>query len=122
MGFPGQSHFQMPTAKARSAKQSEILPVAQKNFGYTELRHGQEEAIRALLARQDTLVVMPTGAGKSTIYQIAGLMINGSALVISPLIALQKDQVDSIQSKETKAEAVLINSTQTASELRENLQ
>jgi ATP-dependent DNA helicase RecQ len=112
----------MPTAKARSAKQPNILSVAQKNFGYTELRRGQEEAIRALLAEQDTLVVMPTGAGKSAIYQIAGLMMDGPVLVISPLIALQKDQVDSIQSQETKAEAVLINSTQKASELRENLQ
>jgi ATP-dependent DNA helicase RecQ len=112
----------MPTSKPRSAKQPEILSVAQKNFGYKELRHGQEEAILALLAKQDTLVVMPTGSGKSAIYQIAGLMMNGSVLIISPLIALQKDQVDSIQSQDTPVEAVLINSTQKASELRENFE
>jgi ATP-dependent DNA helicase RecQ len=112
----------MPTSKARSAKQPDILSIAQKNFGYTELRRGQEEAIRALLSGQDTLVVMPTGAGKSAIYQIAGLMMDGSVLVVSPLIALQKDQVDSIQSQDTPAEAVLINSTQKASELRENFE
>ena len=122
MAYPKQSHFRMPSSKARSAKQPDIRSVAQKKFGYTELRRGQEEAIRALLLKQDTLVVMPTGAGKSAIYQIAGLMMDGPVLVISPLIALQKDQVDSIQSQDTPAEAVLINSTQKASELRENLE
>ena len=112
----------MPTSKARSAKQPDILSVAQKNFRYAELRRGQEEAIRALLSKQDTLVVMPTGSGKSAVYQIAGLMMDGSVLVVSPLIALQKDQVDSINAQDTPVEAVVINSTQKASELRENFQ
>ena len=112
----------MPTGKAQLAKQPDILSVARKNFGYTGFRCGQEEAIRAILAKQDTLVVMPTGAGKSAIYQIAGLMMNGPVLVVSPLIALQKDQVDSIQSQKTKAEAVLINSTQKTSKLCESFE
>ncbi|MBV9037365.1 MAG: RecQ family ATP-dependent DNA helicase [Acidobacteriaceae bacterium] len=112
----------MPYSKARSAKQPNILSVAQKNFGYTELRRGQEEAIRALLRGQDSLVVMPTGSGKSAVYQIAGLMMDGSVLVVSPLIALQKDQVDSINAQDAPVEAVVINSTQKASELRESFE
>jgi ATP-dependent DNA helicase RecQ len=100
-------------------KKNRILETAQKNFGFEKLRPGQEEAITALLKKQDTLVVMPTGSGKSAIYQIAGLMIKGATLVISPLIALQKDQVDSINEQGAGAEAVAINSTQRVSEMRE---
>src|SRR4051794_25369527 len=100
---------------------SEIRKVARSKFGYEDLRPGQETAISSLLGRQDTLVVMPTGSGKSAIYQIAGLMIEGSVLVISPLIALQKDQVDSINAHGDDAEALVINSTQKASEFEENL-
>lgn len=114
--------FWMPSSKVHSAKEQDIVSVARKNFGYSELRSGQEEAIRAVLQKQDTLVFMPTGAGKSAIYQIAGVMLKGSVLVISPLIALQKDQVDSIQSRDTHAKAVLINSTQKSSELQESLE
>jgi ATP-dependent DNA helicase RecQ len=119
----------MPTPKKRSparkksaAKQkNEILAVARKNFGFESLRPGQEDVIRALLAGKDALVVQPTGSGKSAIYQIAALMIEGATLVISPLIALQKDQVDSINSQNA-AEAVVINSTQRVSETRESME
>jgi ATP-dependent DNA helicase RecQ len=106
--------------KSQTKQKNEILPVARKTFGFESLRPGQEDAIRALLAGQDTLVVQPTGSGKSAIYQIAALMIEGATLVISPLIALQKDQVDSINAQST-AEAVVINSTQRASETRETI-
>lgn len=108
----------MPTKK----KALDILRVAREKFGYESLRPGQEAAIRAILAGQDTLVVMPTGSGKSAIYQIAGLMMDGVVLVISPLIALQKDQVDTINAQENDAEAVVINSTQRVGELRESLE
>jgi len=101
------------------AKKNKILEAARKNFGFKTLRPGQEEAIGTLLAGQDTLVIMPTGSGKSAIYQIAGLLMEGVTLVISPLIALQKDQVDSINEKAVEAEAVAINSTQRAAEIRE---
>jgi ATP-dependent DNA helicase RecQ len=111
-----------PVARKRIKKEPDILRVACENFGYDSFRPGQEEAIRAILKKQDTLVVMPTGSGKSAIYQIAGLMMDGSVLVISPLIALQKDQVDSINSTETDAEAVVINSTQRTAELRESME
>ena len=99
----------------------DILAVARKHLGFESLRPGQEEAIRALLQGRDTLVVQPTGAGKSAIYQIAGLMIEGATVVVSPLIALQKDQVDSIMSKPA-AEAVVVNSQQRAAEHRETLE
>jgi ATP-dependent DNA helicase RecQ len=67
--------------------------VAREVFGFPGLRPGQREAIEAVLERRDTLVVMSTGAGKSAVYQIAGLLIPGATVVVSPLIALQRDQV-----------------------------
>ena len=118
--MPTKPRTAKKTAKKKPApKNNDVLATARKNFGYESLRPGQEKAIRSLLAKHDTLVVMPTGSGKSAIYQIAGLMLEGSVLVISPLIALQKDQVDSINSQETDAEAVVINSTQRVAESRE---
>ncbi len=106
------------TARKRNATQAaRILSVAAKNFGFESLRNGQEEAIRAILGRKDCLVVMPTGSGKSAIYQIAGLMLEGTTVVISPLIALQKDQVDAINAGDGP-DAVLLNSTQRITEAR----
>lgn len=67
-----------------------------KHFGYSSFNKGQEDAINHLLAGNHTLVVMPTGAGKSLIYQLASLRLPGVTVVISPLIALMKDQVDSL--------------------------
>lgn len=68
----------------------------QQHFNFSTFRPGQQAAIEHVLARRDTLVVMPTGAGKSLIYQLAGLLLPGTALVFSPLIALLKDQTDSL--------------------------
>ena len=79
------------------ADESRIERVAQEAFGYPELRPGQREAIEAALDGRDVLVVMSTGAGKSAIYQIAGLLTPGSTVVVSPLIALQRDQVDGLR-------------------------
>ena len=75
---------------------ADIAASLQSNFGFTSFRLGQAEAIQSLLDDQHTLVVMPTGAGKSLIYQLASLHLPGLTLVISPLIALMKDQVDSL--------------------------
>ncbi|MDQ2898429.1 MAG: DEAD/DEAH box helicase [Acidobacteriota bacterium] len=72
---------------SRKPKPSNIERTAQDKLNFENLRPGQEEAIRCLLEGRDTLVVQPTGSGKSAIYQIAGLMISGSTLVVSPLIA-----------------------------------
>src|SRR5260370_2588496 len=99
---------------------SDVLLVARGQFGFDLLGPGQEEAVAALREGRDTLVIQPTGAGKSAIYQIAGHLIRGTTVVISPLIALQKDQVDSINGQNAP-EAVLVNSQQRVAEQRETM-
>jgi ATP-dependent DNA helicase RecQ len=71
----------------------QLRRLARQTFGFEALRPGQEEAIRAAAAGRDVLAVLPTGAGKSAIYQLAALIIPGPTVVVSPLIALQRDQV-----------------------------
>jgi ATP-dependent DNA helicase RecQ len=75
----------------------EIRRVAREVFGYEHLRPGQLEAIRSVLAGTDTLAVLSTGSGKSAIYWIADRLTDGATLVISPLISLQRDQIDGIE-------------------------
>lgn len=106
----------MKRAQTSAGSAKNLAAIARKNFGYARLRPGQEEAVRDLLSGRDTLVVQPTGSGKSAIYQLAGLLIEGSTLIVSPLIALQKDQVDSITEQPHDSEAALLNSTQRKSE------
>jgi ATP-dependent DNA helicase RecQ len=65
-------------------------------FGLKRLRLGQQEIIRSVLQGRDTLAVMPTGAGKSLCYQLPALHLEGWTLVVSPLLALMKDQVDKL--------------------------
>jgi ATP-dependent DNA helicase RecQ len=78
---------------------SNLASILKTHFGFDSFRTGQEEAIQSLLDHQHTLVIMPTGAGKSLIYQFAALQFEGLSLVISPLIALMKDQVDALNRK-----------------------
>jgi ATP-dependent DNA helicase RecQ len=91
------------------ARAKEIL---QRQFGYDSFRMNQQAAIEAVLQKRDGLVLMPTGGGKSLCYQIPALMLDGLTVVISPLIALMKDQVDGL--KASGVEAAFLNSTQTA--------
>ncbi|MDW8365772.1 MAG: RecQ family ATP-dependent DNA helicase [Abditibacteriales bacterium] len=93
---------------------SGMIETLRARFGFTAFRAGQAEAIESVLAGQHTLVVMPTGAGKSLIYQFAALHQPGVTVVISPLIALMKDQVDSLTSRNIAA--TYINSTLSADE------
>ena len=86
--------------------------LARERLGFEALRPGQREGVEACVAGRDTLCVMSTGSGKSAIYQLAGLLIDGPTVVVSPLIALQRDQVEAA---EERREAELINSTLHAS-------
>lgn len=84
-----------------------IAETAREHFGWRQLRHEQIEAIASLLVGQDTMAVMPSGSGKSAIYQVAGLRMDRATVVISPLIALQRDQAAGIaESKAPPAETV----------------
>jgi ATP-dependent DNA helicase RecQ len=89
---------------------SRIERVAREAFGFDALRPGQRQAIEHALARRDTLVIMSTGAGKSAIYQIAGLLTPGATVVVSPLIALQRDQVDALRERAAGGAAQLNSS------------
>jgi ATP-dependent DNA helicase RecQ len=73
-----------------------LLPVLERYWGFTAFRPLQQEAMEAILARRDSLVVLPTGGGKSLCFQVPALILDGLAVVISPLIALMKDQVDTL--------------------------
>ena len=87
-----------------------IRRVAREAFGFDDLRPGQAEAIRSALDGRDTLAVMSTGSGKSAIYQIAGLLTEGATVVVSPLIALQRDQVDDLRERAAGGAAQLNSS------------
>jgi ATP-dependent DNA helicase RecQ len=88
-----------------------VREILHQKLEFQALRPGQKEALEAVLQGHDTLAVLPTGAGKSAIYQIAALMIPGPTVVVSPLIALQRDQIEAIQSSEL-GEAAVVNSLQ----------
>jgi ATP-dependent DNA helicase RecQ len=83
-------------APAMPSRTESIHRVAREAFGFETLRPGQLEAIESVLDGRDTLVVMSTGSGKSAIYQIAALLTPGASVVVSPLIALQRDQVEAL--------------------------
>ncbi|WP_348800447.1 DNA helicase RecQ [Flavobacterium adhaerens] len=94
---------------------TEILHATLKeNFGFEKFRPNQLEIINSILSGNDTLAIMPTGGGKSVCFQLPALIFSGVTIVISPLIALMKDQVDSLKSNGISA--CFINSTQSTEE------
>ncbi len=90
-----------------------------KHFGFTGFKPGQEEIIASIMQRRDTLAVLPTGGGKSLCYQLPALMLPGLTLVISPLIALMKDQVDALNIQGIAAS--FINSSLGLGEMRRRI-
>ena len=96
----------------------DIRRVAEDRFGWTRLRAEQVRAMEHVLAGHDVLAVLPTGAGKSAIYQVPAVLLDGPTLVVSPLIALQHDQVEGIEDS-SAPDAVALNSTLTAAERRD---
>ena len=88
---------------------NEAQNILKKYFGYENFRPGQEELIDHILSKEDVLGIMPTGAGKSICYQVPAMILDGITIVISPLISLMKDQVDSLN--EIGIPATFINST-----------
>jgi ATP-dependent DNA helicase RecQ len=92
-----------------SVSRRSVELVAEERLGFAELRPGQYEGVKAIAEGRDALCVMSTGSGKSAIYQLAGFLIEGATVVVSPLIALQQDQVEQV----AEGEAAVLNSTLT---------
>ena len=88
---------------------SDPLAVLRDTFGFQDFRPGQREVVDAVLAGRDCIAVMPTGAGKSLTFQLPARILDGTVLVLSPLISLMKDQVDALRSLGFRAAE--INST-----------
>jgi ATP-dependent DNA helicase RecQ len=93
--------------------------VLKSAFGYDKFRPGQEAAVSAILAGRDTVVVLPTGGGKSLCFQVPALLLPGLTVVVSPLISLMKDQVDALTAKGLPA--AFINSTLTSGQVSDRL-
>ncbi|MEI8241921.1 MAG: ATP-dependent DNA helicase RecQ [bacterium] len=102
-----------PTNAACSA--ASLHAAVQQHFGHAAFKEGQAAAIQAVLAGSDVVLVMPTGSGKSLCYQLAALLLPGTTLVISPLIALMKDQVDALERRGIAA--TFLNSSLDAGEM-----
>jgi ATP-dependent DNA helicase RecQ len=113
-------------AKKKSAESSTTISGTslheslQEHFGFNQFKGNQEAIIKSLLAGKDTFVIKPTGGGKSLCYQLPAIISEGVAIIISPLIALMKNQVDLVRSYSSKDDvAHFLNSTLTKKEIRE---
>ena len=94
-----------------------IIEILNKYYGYKSFRKGQEEIINNIINGNDVLAIMPTGGGKSICYQVPAIAMDGLTIVISPLISLMKDQVDSLNS--LGIDSAYINSSLSNIEIQE---
>ncbi|MCZ2815571.1 RecQ family ATP-dependent DNA helicase [Modestobacter sp. VKM Ac-2984] len=96
-----------------SVRTRRIRETAREVLGFEEFRAGQEEAMKAVAAGRDTLAVLPSGAGKSAVYTVTGLLLDGPVVIVSPLIALQRDQVQRLEElgEERVGRAAVLNSS-----------
>jgi len=113
------SALQEQAAAVNSALLGEVDEVLNNTFGYSSFRPGQREIIEAAVSGRDCIGIMPTGAGKSLTYQLAARVLGGTSLVISPLIALMKDQVDALD--EMGVRATYLNSSLEGGEREERI-
>jgi ATP-dependent DNA helicase RecQ len=98
---------------------ADLRAALQERFGHADFRPGQSAVVESVLAGQDVLALMPTGQGKSICYQLPALLLPGTTLVVSPLIALMKDQVDALQARGIPA--TCLNSSLDPAELQDRL-
>src|SRR5213075_1150676 len=119
---PSPSNGRSAKIKEPSAikKGIDLHKALREYFGFDKFKGNQEKIIESVLAGHDTFVIMPTGGGKSLCYQLPALVSEGLAIIVSPLIALMKNQVDLMRSYSSKDEvAHFLNSTLTKKEIKE---
>src|SRR6201996_7961195 len=108
------------TVNEKSQASTELLPHLQEHFGFDAFKDNQDAIIQSLLSGKDTFVIMPTGGGKSLCYQLPAIISEGVAIIVSPLIALMKNQVDLVRSYSSKdSVAHFLNSTLNKKQIRE---
>src|ERR1044072_3854001 len=106
--------------KETNNHQHDIYAALYQHFGFEQFKERQEEAINSLLSGKDTFVIMPTGGGKSLCYQLPALILEGCAIIVSPLIALMKNQVDLIRGYSEKDHvAHFLNSSLNKGQIKE---
>ncbi|HMR91926.1 MAG TPA: DNA helicase RecQ [Chitinophagaceae bacterium] len=109
-----------PAKESNTKKRFDLHQALQEHFGFNKFKGTQEKVIESLLAGHDTFVIMPTGGGKSLCYQLPAMVSEGVAIIVSPLIALMKNQVDLVRGYSSNDEvAHFLNSTLTKKEIKE---
>ncbi|MGY1916675.1 RecQ family ATP-dependent DNA helicase [Blastococcus sp. SYSU DS0973] len=120
---PSSTHETNSAGGSAAVRTRRIREFTRDVLGYEELRPGQERAMQAVVGGRDTLAVLPSGAGKTAVYQVAGQLLDGPVVVVSPLIALQRDQVERLTELSGDAgRAAQLNSSLSAGDQREALE